>query len=68
MVRSTAIEACDGRRVLVERSRTIHADADATYGMPRICAELIEQGVKIKSKSSPVTTPASLPTRISTEA
>jgi putative transposase len=36
--------------VLVERIRTIHADSDATYGMPRVRAELIDQGVKISGK------------------
>ncbi len=35
--------------VLVERIRTIHTDSDATYGMPRVRAELVDQGVKIKS-------------------
>ena len=36
--------------VLVERIRTIHADSDETYGMPRVRAELVEQGVKISGK------------------
>ncbi len=36
--------------VLVERIRNIHADSDATYGMPRVRAELVEQGVKISGK------------------
>ncbi len=36
--------------VLVERIRTIHADSDATYGMPRVRAELVEQGLKISGK------------------
>lgn len=36
--------------VLVQRIRTIHADSDATYGMPRVRAELIDQGVKISGK------------------
>jgi len=36
--------------VLVERIRTIHADSDATYGMPRVRAELIDQGVRISGK------------------
>lgn len=36
--------------VLVERIRSIHADSDATYGMPRVRAELVEQGVKISGK------------------
>jgi putative transposase len=36
--------------VLVERIRTIHADSDATYGMPRVRAELIDQGANISGK------------------
>ena len=36
--------------VLVERIRTIHADSDATYGMPRVRAELLDQGVKVSAK------------------
>jgi putative transposase len=36
--------------VLVERIRTIHGDSDATYGMPRVRAELMDQGVKISGK------------------
>jgi putative transposase len=36
--------------VLVERIRTIHAESDATYGMPRVRAELIDRGVKISAK------------------
>ena len=36
--------------VLVERIRAIHAESDATYGMPRVRAELIDQGVKIGGK------------------
>ncbi len=36
--------------VLVERIRTIHAESDATYGMPRIRAELVEQGVRVGGK------------------
>ena len=36
--------------VLVERIRTIHAESDATYGMPRVRAELIDQGVRISGK------------------
>lgn len=36
--------------VLVERIRAIHAESDATYGMPRVRAELIDQGVKISGK------------------
>jgi putative transposase len=36
--------------VLVERIRAIHAESDATYGMPRVRAELIDQGVKINGK------------------
>jgi len=36
--------------VVLERIRTIHADSDATYGMPRVRAELVEQGLKISGK------------------
>jgi putative transposase len=36
--------------VLGERIRAIHADCDATYGMPRIRAELAEQGVRVGGK------------------
>src|SRR5207244_12248669 len=36
--------------VLVERIRAIHAESDATYGMPRVRAELVDQGVKISAK------------------
>jgi putative transposase len=36
--------------VLTERIRTIHAHSDATYGMPRVRAELIEQGVCVSRK------------------
>jgi putative transposase len=36
--------------VLVERIRTIHADSDATYGMPRVRAELLDQGVLASRK------------------
>ena len=31
--------------MLVERIRAIHAESDGTYGMPRVRAELIDQGV-----------------------
>ena len=36
--------------VVLERIRTIHADSDATYGMPRVRAELVEQGLRISGK------------------
>lgn len=36
--------------VLVERIRTVHAESDATYGMPRVRAELIDQGMRISGK------------------
>jgi putative transposase len=36
--------------VLTERIRTIHAESDATYGAPRIRAELVEQGTPIARK------------------
>ena len=36
--------------VLSERIRDIHAQSDATYGMPRIRAELAEQGTSVGGK------------------
>jgi putative transposase len=33
--------------VLTERIRQIHAESDATYGMPRVRAELREQGERV---------------------
>lgn len=36
--------------VLIERIRAVHAESDATYGMPRVRAELIEQGVAVSRK------------------
>ena len=36
--------------VLSERIRAIHAESDATYGMPRVRAELLDQGVAISRK------------------
>jgi putative transposase len=36
--------------VLVERIRRVHADSLQTYGMPRVRAELIDQGVAISRK------------------
>jgi putative transposase len=36
--------------VLSERIRSIHAESDATYGAPRIRAELVEQGTPIARK------------------
>jgi len=36
--------------VTVERIRAVHAEADSTYGMPRVRAELIDQGVRISRK------------------
>jgi len=36
--------------VLTERIRSIHAESDATYGAPRIRAELVEQGTPIARK------------------
>jgi putative transposase len=36
--------------VLVERIRQVHADSYETYGMPRVRAELIDQGVAISRK------------------
>ena len=36
--------------VLVERLRTLHAESGATYGRPRVRAELIDRGVKVNGK------------------
>lgn len=36
--------------VLIERIRTVYTESDATYGMPRVRAELIDQGMKISRK------------------
>jgi putative transposase len=36
--------------VLLERIGEIHTESDATYGMPRVRAELLDQGVKINGK------------------
>jgi putative transposase len=36
--------------VLVERIRQVHADSHHTYGMPRVRAELIDQGVVVSRK------------------
>ena len=36
--------------VLVERIRAIHTESDATYGMPRVRAELIDQGMRVSGK------------------
>jgi putative transposase len=36
--------------VVIERIRAIYAESDATYGMPRVRAELIEQEVRISRK------------------
>ena len=36
--------------VMVQRIRAIHAESDATYGMPRVRAELLDQGVRISAK------------------
>ena len=33
--------------VLTERIRAVHTESDATYGMPRVRAELIDQGVVV---------------------
>jgi putative transposase len=33
--------------VMTERIRTVHAASDATYGMPRVRAELIDQGIAV---------------------
>jgi putative transposase len=36
--------------VMTERIRTIHAESDATYGMPKVRAELMDQGETISRK------------------
>lgn len=36
--------------MLIERIRSIHAESDATYGMPRVRAELRDQGVAVRRK------------------
>jgi len=36
--------------VLTERIRQVHAESDQTYGMPRVRAELIEQGMLVSRK------------------
>jgi putative transposase len=36
--------------VLTERIRTIHAESDGAYGMPRVRAELVDQGTAIGRK------------------
>jgi len=36
--------------VMTERIRAVHAESNATYGMPRVRAELIDQGVAISRK------------------
>lgn len=36
--------------VLVKRIRAIHAESDGTYGMPRVHAELLDQGQHIGGK------------------
>lgn len=36
--------------VLTERIRTIHTESDGTYGMPRVRAELVDQGTAISRK------------------
>ncbi len=36
--------------VLLERIRQVHADSHETYGMPRVRAELRDQGVEISRK------------------
>jgi putative transposase len=36
--------------VMTERIRAIHAESDATYGMPRVRAELLDQGTAISRR------------------
>jgi putative transposase len=47
--RAPSMRAMDDA-VMVERIRKVHAESDATYGMPRVRAELIDQGVQISGK------------------
>ena len=35
---------------MVERIRVVHAESDSTYGMPRVRAELVDQGARISRK------------------
>lgn len=39
-----------GNAVLTERIRQVHAESDATYGMPRVRAELRDQGLAVSRK------------------
>lgn len=39
-----------GNAVLTERIRIVHAESDATYGMPRVRAELRDQGLAVSRK------------------
>lgn len=39
-----------GNAVLTERIRSVHAESDATYGMPRVRAELRDQGLAVSRK------------------
>jgi len=41
--------AIDGA-VMTERIRAVHSESDTTYGMPRVRAELMDQGVVISRK------------------
>jgi putative transposase len=36
--------------MLTEQIRQIHAESDQTYGMPRVRAELCDQGVPVSRK------------------
>jgi putative transposase len=36
--------------VMTQRIRAVHAQSDGTYGMPRVRAELVEQGVRVSRK------------------
>ncbi|MDE2150599.1 MAG: IS3 family transposase [Gammaproteobacteria bacterium] len=43
-------QRCLADGVMTERIRAIHAESDDSYGMPRVRAELIDQGVTISRK------------------
>ena len=47
--RTPSARAADNA-VLTERIRTVHAESDATYGMPRVRAELRDQGLAVSRK------------------
>lgn len=48
-MRAPSARAIDNA-VLTERIRAVHAESDATYGMPRVRAELRDQGLAVSRK------------------